>query len=229
MRWHCIAAHCHTCDSYVGRTSLCNFGIVPASREGIFSQYELPSVLSIPSAFPSNDICFPRGTSHPCYPKLAKRFRDCRFDLQFPCQPFCQATLLFACECRCPVATALPSIAGVCLPETLSLTHTGTTLSPGFLSLEGFVREDDECVFGIDVNSPSSNPKPLPGLRGTNHLVKLNVANTFQSLSELHLHLDSLDMTNTERLRPQWDTYFMAWNVLRSVHPKLTIPFPDPC
>lgn len=55
-----------------------------------------------------------------------------------------------------------------------------------------------------------------------NHLVKLNVINTFQSLSELHLHLDSLDMTNTERLRPQWDTYFMARNVLRSAYPKLT-------
>lgn len=55
-----------------------------------------------------------------------------------------------------------------------------------------------------------------------NHLVKLSVINTFQSLSELHLHLDSLDMTNTERLRPGWDTYFMAWNVLRCAHPKLT-------
>ncbi|KAF8560060.1 hypothetical protein OG21DRAFT_1473562 [Imleria badia] len=87
---------------------------------------------------------------------------------------------------------------------------------PGSLSLEEFVREDDECVFGIDENSSSSDQDPPPGLRGMNHLVKLNVTNTFQSLSELHHHLDSLDMTNTERLRPQWDTYFMTLAELAS-------------
>jgi len=86
----------------------------------------------------------------------------------------------------------------------------------GTLSLEEFVRQDDECVFGTDVNSSSSDQKPLPGLRGMNHLVKLNVANTFQSLSELRLYLDSLDMTNTQRLRPQWDTYFMTLTELAS-------------
>ncbi|KAH0838043.1 dCMP deaminase [Lanmaoa asiatica] len=92
----------------------------------------------------------------------------------------------------------------------------------GSPSLEEFVRQDDEFVFGADVNSPGSNQTPLPGLRGMNYLVKLNIANTFQSLAELHFHLDLLDITNTQRLRPQWDTYFMARNVPRRVHPKLT-------
>ena len=110
----------------------------------------------------------------------------------------------------------------------LSLGHAGNNLSSGTPSLEEFVRQDDECVFGTDVNSLSSDQKPLPGLREMNHLVKLNVANTFQSLSELRLHLDSLDMTNIERLRPRWDTYFMAWNVPRRAHPILTIWLPDP-
>ncbi|KAF8846062.1 putative dCMP deaminase [Paxillus ammoniavirescens] len=54
----------------------------------------------------------------------------------------------------------------------------------------------------------------LLGLRGINPFVKLNVINTFQSISELHCHLDLLDMASSERLRPQWDTYFMAWNTL---------------
>ena len=90
------------------------------------------------------------------------------------------------------------------------LGHAGNNLSPGSLSLEEFVHEDDECVFGTNVNSSSSDENPPPGLRGMNHLVKLNIINTFQSLSDLHQQLDFLDMTNTERLRPQWDTYFMA-------------------
>lgn len=58
-----------------------------------------------------------------------------------------------------------------------------------------------------------------------NHLVKLNVTNTFQTLAELYSHLDSLDMMNTERLRPHWDTYFMACRVLRHGRPKLTTGF----
>lgn len=105
----------------------------------------------------------------------------------------------------------------------LSLGHAGNNLSSGTLSLEEFVRQDDECVFGADVNSSSSDQKPLPDLRGMNHLVKLNVTNTFQSIPELRLHLDALDMTNTGRLRPQWDTYFMAWDVCRRALPKLTV------
>ncbi|KAN0100336.1 Cytidine deaminase-like protein [Tylopilus felleus] len=87
---------------------------------------------------------------------------------------------------------------------------------PDSLSLEEFVREDDECVFGTDVYSTDSDQKSLSGLRGLNHLVKLNIINTFQSLSELHFHLDFLDLINAERLRPQWDTYFMTLAELAS-------------
>ncbi|KAG8219532.1 hypothetical protein J3R82DRAFT_482, partial [Butyriboletus roseoflavus] len=45
---------------------------------------------------------------------------------------------------------------------------------------------------------------------------------------KLHLHLDSLDITNTERLRPQWDTYFMAWNVLSACSSEADHPVPRP-
>ncbi|KAF8140572.1 cytidine deaminase-like protein [Boletus edulis] len=83
----------------------------------------------------------------------------------------------------------------------------------GSLSLEEFVRQDDACVFGTDLNPSRSDQKSLHGLRGINHLVKLNIINAFESLRELHLHLDSLDIPNTERLRPRWDTYFMAWTL----------------
>ncbi|KAG9314080.1 dCMP deaminase [Chiua virens] len=81
--------------------------------------------------------------------------------------------------------------------------------------LEEFVRQDDEHVFGTDTDNSTlrANQSLMPGLRGMHHLVKLNVTNTFHSLSEFRGYLDSLDITNTERLRPRWDTYFMAWEV----------------
>ncbi|KAF9245812.1 cytidine deaminase-like protein [Melanogaster broomeanus] len=68
---------------------------------------------------------------------------------------------------------------------------------PDSVSLEEFVCQDDECEKAV-------------GLRGMSHFVKINVINTFQSISELHGHLDSLDIINSERLRPRWDTYFMT-------------------
>ncbi|KIJ66261.1 hypothetical protein HYDPIDRAFT_174410 [Hydnomerulius pinastri MD-312] len=80
---------------------------------------------------------------------------------------------------------------------------------PDSVSLEEFVRQDDECVFGTSIRSSNSEQTP-PGLRGMNQLVKLNVINTFQSISDLHAHLEALDMLNAARLRPQWDTYFMT-------------------
>lgn len=41
-------------------------------------------------------------------------------------------------------------------------------------------------------------------------LVHLRIDNPFQSVSEFHAHLDSLDLLDVDRLRPQWDTYFMV-------------------
>ncbi|KAF9225481.1 hypothetical protein BS17DRAFT_795030 [Gyrodon lividus] len=81
--------------------------------------------------------------------------------------------------------------------------------SPESVSLEEFVRQDDECVFGAN-SHPLDHAQAQLGLRNTNQFVKLNVINTFQSIPELHAYLDSLDMANPGRLRPQWDTYFMT-------------------
>ncbi|KAG1795742.1 dCMP deaminase [Suillus plorans] len=47
-------------------------------------------------------------------------------------------------------------------------------------------------------------------LRRASPQVKLKIVNSFDSITELYHHLDSLDITNTNRLRPQWDTYFMT-------------------
>lgn len=41
-------------------------------------------------------------------------------------------------------------------------------------------------------------------------LANLSIINTAQTLEDLWKTLDNLDLTNTERLRPRWDTYFMV-------------------
>ncbi|KIK30217.1 hypothetical protein PISMIDRAFT_87372, partial [Pisolithus microcarpus 441] len=71
-------------------------------------------------------------------------------------------------------------------------------LDPNPLSLEEFVRQDDERVFG------------MTGLHTVIPFVKVNVLNTFQTVPELHSHLDLVNVLSTERLRPRWDSYFMT-------------------
>ncbi|KAG1783536.1 dCMP deaminase [Suillus placidus] len=75
-------------------------------------------------------------------------------------------------------------------------------------TLEDFVREHDREVFG-DRSGPDS-PGGFSLLRRASPQVKLKIVNSFDSIAELHYHLDSLDIKNTNRLRPQWDTYFMT-------------------
>jgi dCMP deaminase len=75
-------------------------------------------------------------------------------------------------------------------------------------TLEDFVREHDREVFG-DRAGPDS-PGGFSLLRRASPQVKLKIVNSFPSIAELHYHLDALDITNRNRLRPQWDTYFMT-------------------
>ncbi|KAJ1836138.1 Deoxycytidine monophosphate (dCMP) deaminase [Coemansia sp. RSA 2711] len=44
----------------------------------------------------------------------------------------------------------------------------------------------------------------------------VTIANTFQTLDGLYAHMDKIDLTNGERLRPSWDTYFMLLSELAS-------------
>jgi dCMP deaminase len=75
-------------------------------------------------------------------------------------------------------------------------------------TLEDFVKEHDREVFGDRAGPNSSGGFSL--LRRASAQVKLKIDNSFDSIAELHHYLDSLDITNTNRLRPQWDTYFMV-------------------
>ncbi|TEB38877.1 hypothetical protein FA13DRAFT_1724823 [Coprinellus micaceus] len=71
-------------------------------------------------------------------------------------------------------------------------------------NLETFVRDNDRLAYG---------PDSLHELRD---LVNIHVINSFSSSSELCAHLDSLDLLNSEHLRPSWDSYFMTLAALAS-------------
>lgn len=69
---------------------------------------------------------------------------------------------------------------------------------------------------------PSISPKASTSTRTTSAGLKnalayaqLQVMNNFATVPELEAHLDTLNLTDGERLRPGWDTYFMVsrWKV----------------
>jgi len=66
-----------------------------------------------------------------------------------------------------------------------------------------------------DPMSPSRPRKQLSTAQSHTPLYTLmslsdvTIANAYQTVSQLHACLDDLDLTNHERLRPSWDTYFM--------------------
>ena len=41
-------------------------------------------------------------------------------------------------------------------------------------------------------------------------LANVAVVNSYRSIEQLWEYLDETNLTNVDRLRPQWDTYFMA-------------------
>ncbi|KAJ3040758.1 Deoxycytidine monophosphate (dCMP) deaminase [Rhizophlyctis rosea] len=101
----------------------------------------------------------------------------------------------------------------------------------GKVGLEEFVREDDELMFlrsgGGEAYPSTSNtpdktssngtttPPPPPPLPRTSplhthlHLADNRNLNTFTTLSALHTLLNTVQLPNPDRLRPNWDTYFM--------------------
>jgi hypothetical protein len=84
--------------------------------------------------------------------------------------------------------------------------------SSSFISLEDFVRENDHVVYGVGsrVLNAINKPKSASSLHNLSDLVNLHVVNSFQTISCFHSHLDSLNLLDPNRLRPQWDTYFMV-------------------
>ncbi|PVG01867.1 hypothetical protein CPB86DRAFT_698584 [Serendipita vermifera] len=75
-------------------------------------------------------------------------------------------------------------------------------------NLQQMIEEHDQLMYG---RGPGS--KTLHALRSS---VNVSVVNAFPTTQALYSHLDSLNLTNPDRLRPQWDTYFMTLASLAS-------------
>jgi hypothetical protein len=101
------------------------------------------------------------------------------------------------------------------------------TLAKHHVSLEKFVADHDAEVYGRPLlRAQLDGRSPIQELE---KLVHLRIDNPFQSVPDLHAHLDSLDLLNVDRLRPQWDTYFMVRTVAGvSSFPPPTPSFPHP-
>ncbi|KAF8922029.1 cytidine deaminase-like protein [Mucidula mucida] len=82
----------------------------------------------------------------------------------------------------------------------------------GSASLEAFVQEDDQLVFGT--SNPTINASE--SLSGMKDLVHMTVNNTFNTIIDFNVHLSHLDLLDAVHLRPDWDTYFMTLASLAS-------------
>lgn len=65
--------------------------------------------------------------------------------------------------------------------------------------------------------SSSPHPSSSSSLYALAQQAHLRVLNPFASLSALHAHLATLDLTNSARLRPSWETYFLSLCTLASL------------
>ncbi|KAI1081200.1 cytidine deaminase-like protein [Whalleya microplaca] len=78
-------------------------------------------------------------------------------------------------------------------------TSTNSSSSTEPISLESFVSASDAHLY-----SPTSGALPVMS-RAT-----IRLLNTSTSLAHLYASLGKLDLTNPDRLRPSWDSYFMS-------------------
>ncbi|KIJ45065.1 hypothetical protein M422DRAFT_29922 [Sphaerobolus stellatus SS14] len=83
-------------------------------------------------------------------------------------------------------------------------------------SLESFVEEDDALHYGTPALSTSKPKHQYAPLQRLSRFANIHLINPFDTLSELHAYLREFNLTNPDRLRPQWDTYFMTLASLAS-------------
>ncbi|GJJ13509.1 hypothetical protein Clacol_007763 [Clathrus columnatus] len=85
-------------------------------------------------------------------------------------------------------------------------------------TLEEFIIQHDSTFYENKEDSLiNTNTTNGSHLRQLFRMAHINILNTFDTLEELNSHLEKLDITNQDRLRPKWDTYFMTLASLASL------------
>ena len=77
------------------------------------------------------------------------------------------------------------------------------------LDLESFIDEHDFLTWASGPLT-SQTDNPTTSLHALQPFVNVTVINNFLSVERLWQHLSELDLLNSERLRPGWDSYFMV-------------------
>ncbi|KAL1670700.1 cytidine deaminase-like protein [Schizophyllum commune] len=80
---------------------------------------------------------------------------------------------------------------------------------PG-LELLDFIQEHDKLVHGFPDTEPEASPAAADSLHAIRDLVHLHIDNAFDTVPDLHFHLEKLDLLDPSHLRPGWDAYFMT-------------------
>ncbi|KAI0257220.1 cytidine deaminase-like protein [Lactifluus subvellereus] len=90
-------------------------------------------------------------------------------------------------------------------------------------SLEAFVIANDADVYGRrhgaqhGTDAIGNNQVELSPLHSLQKYVTLHVINNFDSVGALRSYLDEINLLDTNRLRPSWDSYFMTLASLASM------------
>ena len=77
------------------------------------------------------------------------------------------------------------------------------------LDLKSFIEEHDFLTWSSGPLTSQIN-NPTTSLHDLQPFVNVTVINNFPSVEQLWQHLSELDLLNSERLRPGWDSYFMV-------------------
>lgn len=85
-------------------------------------------------------------------------------------------------------------------------------------ALRDFVQEHDDHFYGTMDFRASDGPKHTArNLSIRRDIVDVHIMNAFETIDTLCDYLDDLNLTDIERLRPGWDTYFMQLASLASL------------
>jgi len=87
--------------------------------------------------------------------------------------------------------------------------------------LESFIHATDLDFYGSHLGhkdlTSGETDQETTGNAVVFHKASLRIVNTYRTLRDLYRHLDELDMTNPDRIRPSWDAYFMRLASLASL------------
>ncbi|KAF8495088.1 cytidine deaminase-like protein [Gautieria morchelliformis] len=155
--------------------------------------------MPLPIAFESPSDLLDHVTAH-----WRESFVTCDLDTPHTILPFSQRPFFLLVSVDAPMLTRFQRLASQSAPN---------------LALAEFVENHDAMFYGYEKSYTDTRNVDVPQHSPLHHLFRLanvHVMNAFHTLPDLHVHLTELNLTDPDRLRPRWDTYFMTMAALAS-------------